>query len=125
MKLINLKLEFLEVFIMIINIVLVLIMDMDGSLNQKKNVFIILDKLVVLKALLTASRREENRRRTKFVDGFQKYKYNMNEDKPITISAGIKLMFPYFVIICITWLLLLIGWYIIGLPIGPGVYPTV
>ncbi len=51
--------------------------------------------------------------------------YNMNEDKPITISAGIKLMFPYFVIICITWLLLLIGWYIIGLPIGPGVYPTV
>ena len=55
-------------------------MDVDGSLNQKKNVFIILDKLVVLKALLTASRREENRRRTKFVDGFQKYKYNMNED---------------------------------------------
>ena len=80
MKLINLKLEFLEVFIMIINIVLVLIMDMDGSLNQKKNGFIILDKLVVLKALLTASRREENRRRTKLVDGFQKYKYNMNED---------------------------------------------
>ena len=51
--------------------------------------------------------------------------YNMNDDKPITISAAIKLMFPYFVIICITWLLLLIGWYIIGLPIGPGVYPTV
>ncbi len=51
--------------------------------------------------------------------------YNMNEDKPITISTAIKLMFPYFVIICITWLLLLIGWYIIGLPIGPGVYPTV
>ena len=51
--------------------------------------------------------------------------YNMNEDKPVTISAAIKLMFPYFVIICITWLLLLIGWYIIGLPIGPGVYPTV
>ena len=51
--------------------------------------------------------------------------YNMNEDKPITISAAIKLMLPYFVIIGITWLLLLIGWYIIGLPIGPGVYPTV
>jgi aminobenzoyl-glutamate transport protein len=51
--------------------------------------------------------------------------YNMNEDKPITISAAIKLMFPYFVIIGLTWLLLLIGWYIIGLPIGPGVFPTV
>lgn len=51
--------------------------------------------------------------------------YNMNEDKPITISAAIKLMLPYFLIICLTWLLLLIGWYIIGLPIGPGVFPTV
>ena len=51
--------------------------------------------------------------------------YNMNEDKPVTISAGIKLMLPYFLIISLTWLLLLIGWYIIGLPIGPGVYPTV
>ena len=51
--------------------------------------------------------------------------YNMNEDKPVTISAAMKLMFPYFVIICLTWLLLLIGWYIIGLPIGPGVFPTV
>ena len=51
--------------------------------------------------------------------------YNMNEDKPVTISGAIKIMFPYFVIISLTWLLLLIGWYIIGLPIGPGVYPTI
>ena len=51
--------------------------------------------------------------------------YNMNEEKPVTISAAIKLMLPYFGIICLTWLLLLIGWYIIGLPIGPGVFPTV
>jgi len=51
--------------------------------------------------------------------------YNMNEDKPVTITAAIKLMLPYFIIISLTWLLLLIGWYIIGLPIGPGVYPTV
>lgn len=51
--------------------------------------------------------------------------YNMNEEKPITISAAIKLMLPYFIIIGLTWLLLIIGWYIIGLPIGPGVFPTV
>ena len=51
--------------------------------------------------------------------------YNMNEEKPITISDAIKIMFPYFVIIFLTWLLLLIGWYIIGLPIGPGVFPTI
>ena len=49
--------------------------------------------------------------------------YN-NDDKPITITSAMKIMFPYFVIICITWLLIIIGWYIIGLPIGPGVYPT-
>ncbi len=51
--------------------------------------------------------------------------YNMDDEKPITISGAIKLMFPYFVIISLTWLLLIVGWYIIGLPIGPGVYPTI
>ena len=51
--------------------------------------------------------------------------YNIREDKPISISNGIKIMFPYFAIISITWLLIVVGWYIIGLPIGPGVYPTI
>ena len=51
--------------------------------------------------------------------------YNVREDKPITITGAMKIMFPYFVIISITWLLILIGWYIIGLPIGPGVFPTI
>ena len=51
--------------------------------------------------------------------------YNIREDKPISISDGIKIIMPYFLIISITWILILIGWYIIGLPIGPGVYPTV
>ena len=51
--------------------------------------------------------------------------YNMDEEKPITISGAIKIMFPYFVIISLTWLLIIIGWYIIGLPIGPGGYPTI
>ena len=50
--------------------------------------------------------------------------YNLKKEKPITIIEAIKLMLPYFVIISFTWLLLLIGWYTIGLPIGPGVYPN-
>lgn len=50
--------------------------------------------------------------------------YNKNEE-PIGIFKAIKLVMPYFIIISVTWLLILIGWYIIGLPIGPGVYPTV
>ena len=51
--------------------------------------------------------------------------YNHDFDKPIGIFKAIKYIMPYFAIISITWLLILIGWYIIGLPIGPGVYPIV
>ncbi|MBQ8892364.1 MAG: AbgT family transporter [Bacilli bacterium] len=50
--------------------------------------------------------------------------YN-KDSEPIGIFKAIKYTMPYFIIISVTWLLLLIGWYIIGLPIGPGVYPTV
>lgn len=51
--------------------------------------------------------------------------YNKDQDNPIGIFAAIKMVMPYCLIISLTWLLLLIGWYIIGLPIGPSVYPTV
>ena len=51
--------------------------------------------------------------------------YNRDSDNPIGVFKAIKYVMPYFAIISITWLLILIGWYIIGLPIGPGVYPIV
>ena len=51
--------------------------------------------------------------------------YNHDNDNPIGIFKAIKYIMPYFIIISVTWLLILIGWYIIGLPIGPGVYPIV
>lgn len=51
--------------------------------------------------------------------------YNFNKNKPMTITRSIKLVSPYCAIICATWLLLVVGWYIIGLPIGPGVYSTI
>ena len=41
-----------------------------------------------------------------------------------TIKKSLSLLTPYFVIISITWILLVVGWYITGLPIGVGVYPT-
>ena len=50
--------------------------------------------------------------------------YNTRKNKPVTIGEGIRIISPYFLIITATWLLLLIGWYIIGLPIGPGVSPN-
>ena len=51
--------------------------------------------------------------------------YNFDKEKPITITRAIKLTAPYCGIICLTWILLIVGWYILGLPIGPGVYPTI
>lgn len=50
--------------------------------------------------------------------------YNQNKQKPITIHHALKLISPFFICISLTWLLLIISWYIIGLPIGPGVNPT-
>ena len=50
--------------------------------------------------------------------------YNLHKDKPYTIRKSLQMISPYFLIISITWILLVVGWYIIGLPIGPGVYPT-
>lgn len=51
--------------------------------------------------------------------------YNLNKEKPYTISRSFKLITPYFLLISATWILLIVGWYIIGLPIGPGVFPTI
>ena len=50
--------------------------------------------------------------------------YNLKKDKPYTIRKSFKMITPYFLIIAATWILLIIGWYLIGLPIGPGVGPT-
>ena len=51
--------------------------------------------------------------------------YNLNKEKPYTIRKSLKMITPYFLLISATWILLIVGWYILGLPIGPGVYPTI
>ena len=50
--------------------------------------------------------------------------YNLNKNKAITIRKALQMISPYFLIIALVWIVLVVGWYIIGLPIGPGVYPT-
>ena len=50
--------------------------------------------------------------------------YNLRKEKPYTIRKSLQMITPYFLIIAATWILLIIGWYLIGLPIGPGVGPT-
>ena len=69
----------------------------------------------------------------KLVDIFKKYgeeKYALSiakgiiKNRPITIRKSLKMITPYFLIISAAWILIVVGWYITGLPIGPGVYPT-
>lgn len=50
--------------------------------------------------------------------------YNNDKSKPITLFESVRLMVPYCIIIAITWLFIILGWYILGLPIGPSVLPT-
>lgn len=51
--------------------------------------------------------------------------YNLKKNKPYTIRESLKIISPYCLIISLAWILLVVLWYIIGLPIGPGVYPTI
>lgn len=50
--------------------------------------------------------------------------YNLNKNKPYTIKKAISLVMPYFLLISLAWILIIIGWYILKLPIGINVYPT-
>ena len=50
--------------------------------------------------------------------------YNRKKENPITIKQSLSWLLPYGAIISITWILIVLGWYLIGLPIGPGVFPT-
>lgn len=50
--------------------------------------------------------------------------YNKETDKSFTIKSGISYMIPYFIGLSITWLLIILIWYIIGLPLGPNSFPT-
>ena len=49
--------------------------------------------------------------------------YNKKKNDTITLTDAIALMIPYTIAFTITWLLIIIGFYIIGLPIGIGVKP--
>ena len=50
--------------------------------------------------------------------------YNKDKNKTYGIRDGIKLMMPYFTWMSLVWILIIVAWYLIGLPLGPSVYPT-
>lgn len=51
--------------------------------------------------------------------------YKPAKEKVFTINKSLKLIIPYCLIISALWILLIIAWNIVGLPIGPGVSPTI
>lgn len=51
--------------------------------------------------------------------------YNLNKNKPYTIKGSLKIITPYCLLISVAWILLVVMWYLIGLPIGPSVLPTI
>ena len=51
-------------------------------------------------------------------------KYNQG-DKPISMFRTLRYQLPYSILIGAVLILLLIAWYLIGLPIGPGGVVTI
>ena len=51
-------------------------------------------------------------------------KYNDKETNKITVFGTLKLLLPTVLLFAVTWILIVIGWFIIGIPIGPGTYAT-
>lgn len=47
--------------------------------------------------------------------------YNKRKNDTVTITDAMSLMVPYTIAYVVLWLLIILGFYIIGLPIGPGV----
>lgn len=51
-------------------------------------------------------------------------KYRVDDNKQITIFGTLKLMMPTILLISLFWILFVCLWYLIGFPIGPGIYTT-
>ena len=51
-------------------------------------------------------------------------KYNNNDSNKITVFGTLKLLRPTVLLFAVIWFLLIIGWFIIGLPSGPEAGPT-
>lgn len=51
-------------------------------------------------------------------------KYNDKESVKITVFGTFKLMWSTILLFAIVWILIIVGWFVIGLPTGSGYYPT-
>ena len=51
-------------------------------------------------------------------------KYNNKETNKITVFGTLNLLRPTVLIFMVVWLLIVVGWFIMGLPLGPNMTPT-
>ena len=51
-------------------------------------------------------------------------KYNNDEEHKVTVFGTIKMALPVYALMGALWLLIIICWYLVGLPSGVGTYPT-
>lgn len=56
-----------------------------------------------------------------FVGFIEVYTKNKNE---FSVRNCYRVILPYFISVALIWLFMIVCWYIIGLPIGPGIYPS-
>ena len=50
--------------------------------------------------------------------------YNKEENKVYGVRDGLKYMTPYLIALSVAWIAIILLWYLIGLPLGPGAYPV-
>ena len=56
-----------------------------------------------------------------FIQKLKDYNYVL---QPITIRKAMSFVLPYFSIIVLAWIVIVLGWYLIGIPLGPSAMPT-
>jgi aminobenzoyl-glutamate transport protein len=52
-------------------------------------------------------------------------KYRISEKKQVSVFGVLKDIMPVALLSLVVWLLIIIIWYVMGLPIGVGTYPTI
>lgn len=51
-------------------------------------------------------------------------KYKANEEDKITVFGTMKTLMPFYLVMAGLWILIILCWYLVGLPSGVGTYPT-
>ena len=51
-------------------------------------------------------------------------KYNAERKEEITLFGTLKILAPSILLFTIVWIMIIIGWYLVGLPLGVNTMPT-